>query len=150
MTDQSLKSQVQSDMKTAMKAKDKERLGTIRMLLAAIKQREIDDQISLTDTDVLAVINKMIKQRKESEKQYRDADRPELAEKEALEITHLTIYLPEQLEAEKVNEIVDAAVTETGATSMKDMGAVMNIVRPQVQGRADMGAISALIKQKLS
>ena len=145
-----IKSQIQSDMKEAMRAKDSVRLSTIRMLMAAIKQKEIDEKVTLSDADVLAVINKMIKQRKESEKQYTDANRPELAEKEVEEIKHLTVYLPEQLSDEEVTSIIETAIAETGASSMKDMGAVMNIVRPKIQGRADMSAASALIKSKLS
>ena len=150
MTEQILKLQIQSDMKTAMKAKDAERLGTIRMLLAAIKQREIDERITLSDMDIVSIINKMIKQRKESAKQYTDAKRPELAEKEDKEITILSTYLPQQLEASEINAIIQAAMEETGATAMKDMGAVMNIIRPKVQGRADMGMVSTAIKSKLT
>lgn len=149
MTEQTLKAQIQADMKTAMKAKDSARLGTVRLLLAAIKQREIDDQTSLTDSDILAVINKMIKQRKESAKQYHEANRVELAEKEEAEITHLNNYLPQQLSSAEVDAIVQAAITETGASSIKDMGAVMNTIRPKVQGRADMSAVSNLVKAKL-
>ncbi len=148
--DSKLKAQIQSDMKEAMRAKDKARLGTIRMLMAAIKQKEIDEKTILSDADVLAVINKMIKQRKESAKQYHDANRAELAEKEEQEIEHLTVYLPQQLSEAEVGAIVQAAITETGAASMKEMGAVMNIVRPKIQGRADMGAVSAMVKTKLS
>lgn len=150
MTEQTLKLQIQNDMKTAMKAKDSERLGTIRMLMAAIKQREIDEQTTLSDADILTVVNKMIKQRKESEKQFRDADRKELADKEATEITYLTVYLPEQLSETEVIAIIEAAIAETGASSMKEMGTVMNLIRPKLQGRADMGAVSGLIKKKLA
>lgn len=150
MMEQALKSQIQSDMKDAMKAKEVNRLGTIRMLMAAIKQREIDEKITLSDMDIVAVINKMIKQRKESAKQYQDANRPELAEKEEYEITVLSAYLPQQLEESEINTIIQTAIKETGATSIKDMGTVMNIVRPKVQGRADMGIVSATVKSQLS
>lgn len=150
MTDQTLKPKIQSDMKTAMKAKDTVRLGTIRMLMAAIKQREIDEQITLADTDVLAVINKMIKQRKESAKQYRDANREELATKEEQEIEHLSAYLPQQLTDDEIDQVIQAAIKASDANSIKDMGTVMNTIRPQIQGRADMSAVSALVKAKLS
>ena len=148
--DSTLKSTIQSDMKDAMRAKDTARLSTIRMLLAAIKQKEIDEQTTLSDADVLSIINKGIKQRKESAKQYHDANRPELAEKEEQEIEYLHVYLPKQLSETEVDAIIQAAITETSASSMKDMGAVMNIVRPKLQGRADMGAVSATIKSKLA
>lgn len=150
MTDLTLKTQIQSDMKTAMKAKDSERLGTIRMLLAAIKQREIDDQTTLTDTDILPIVNKMVKQRKESAKQFHEANRPELAEKEEREIEFLSVYLPTQLSEPEVAAIIASAIEEIGASSMKDMGAVMNAARPKLQGRADMSAASALVKSKLA
>lgn len=149
MTEQTLKAKIQADMKAAMKAKDSDRLSTIRMLLAAIKQREIDEKTTLSDADVLSVINKMIKQRKDAAKQYHDANRPELAEKEEQEIKYLEVYLPQQLTEAEVTEAVEAAITETGASSIKDMGAVMNMLRPKIQGRADMGAVSGLVRAKL-
>lgn len=149
MADQ-LKSKIQSDMKDAMRAKETARLGTIRMLMAAIKQKEVDERTTVSDTDALSIINKMIKQRKESAKQFHEANRPELAEKEEQEIEFLNIYLPEQLSDNEIDNIISSAISEAGATSMKDMGNVMNIVRPKVQGRADMGMISKLVKEKIA
>lgn len=150
VTDQSLKLQIQNDMKDAMRAKETVRLGAIRMLLAAIKQKEIDDRMTLTNADVLTIINKMIKQRNESEKQFRDANRPELANKEALEITYLEHYLPEQLSESEIKKLIQEAIVSANASSVKDMGAVMNQLRSKVQGRADMGTVSAMVKAKLS
>lgn len=136
-------------MKTAMRAKDSERLGTIRMLQAAIKQREVDERITLDDTQILSVIEKMIKTRKEAVEQFRTAGRDDLVAKESGEITQLQAYLPAQLSMTEVEALIASAITSTGAASVKDMGKVMAIVKQQAAGRADMGAVSAAIKAKL-
>jgi|SRR3990167_1123158 len=145
-----LKLKIQEDMKDAMRAKDVPRLGTIRMLLAAIKQREVDERITLTDADVLQIINKMIKQRRESATQFRAGNRPELAEKEESEITQLEQYLPRQLSQPEIEKIVQDTITEVKALSIKDMGVLMNALRPKLQGKADMAIVSAAVKAKLS
>jgi len=142
--------QITDDMKTAMKAKDKVALGVIRMLRAAIKDKEIELGKALDNTEILAVITKLIKQRKDSATQYRDAGRPELAEKEEAEIKVLEVYLPEQMNDAEIQQLVANAIAEAGATSMKDMGKVMGIVRPKAQGKADMGKVSAEVKAALS
>ncbi len=147
---QTLKSDLTDAMKAAMRAKEKERLVVIRGVLAAIKQREIDEQIELDDTQVLAVLDKLVKQRKDSAQQFRDADRIDLAEKEEMEMKVLQEFLPAALSAEEIARLIDDAVSSTGAQSMKDMGKVMGLIKPQVQGRADMSQVSALIKQRLS
>ncbi len=147
---QTLKSDLTDAMKAAMRAKEKERLVVIRGVLAAIKQREIDEQIELDDTQVLAVLDKLVKQRKDSAQQFRDADRIDLAEKEEMEMKVLQEFLPAALSAEEIARLIDDAVSATGAKSMKDMGKVMGLLKPQVQGRADMSEVSALIKQQLS
>ena len=148
MTD--LKSQLQNDMKDAMRAKESVKLGTLRLLIAAIKQREIDDKTTLNDADVLKVINKQIKQRRDSIQQYTDAGRDELAAQEQAELTVLEAYLPAQLDAETVKAAVSKAVSDSGAGSMKDMGKVMGILKPQLDGKADMGLVSKLVKEALS
>ncbi len=145
----SLKERISEDMKAAMRAKDSERLGTIRMLQAAIKQREVDERITLDDAQVMSVLEKMIKTRKESLEQFRSAAREDLAAKEASEITQLQAYLPEQLSAGELEAIIAAAIASTGASSIKDMGKVVAAVKQQAAGRADMGAVSATIKAKL-
>jgi uncharacterized protein YqeY len=145
----SLKERITEDMKTAMRAKDSERLATIRMIQAAIKQREVDERITLDDTQVLAAVEKMIKMRKESIAQFQAGNRPDLVEKEEKEIALLQVYMPEQLSDADLNAIIASAVTESGASSVKDMGKVMAIVKAKAQGRADMGAVSAKIKAKL-
>ena len=136
-------------MKTAMRAKDSERLGTIRMLQAAIKQREVDERITLDDAQILSVIEKMIKTRKEAVEQFRTAGRDDLVAKESGEITQLQAYLPAQLSMAEVEALIVSAISSTGAASVKDMGKVMAIVKQQAAGRADMGAVSAAIKAKL-
>lgn len=146
----SLKEQLNADMKDAMRAKDRDRLGTIRMAIAAIKQKEIDEQTTLTDSDTLSVINKMIKQRRDAAKQYQDADRSELAEKELAEITVLEAYLPQQLSADAINTAVAQAINDAGAESIKDMGRVMAMLKSQLAGQADMGAVSQMVKQQLA
>ncbi|MFN7272367.1 MAG: GatB/YqeY domain-containing protein [Gammaproteobacteria bacterium] len=146
----SLKERITEDMKTAMRSGDKERLGQIRMLQAAIKQREVDERITLDDTQVMAVLEKMIKQRREAIAQFEAGGRADLAAKEATEITLLQTYLPEQLSAAELEALVAAAIAETGATTVKDMGKVMGLVKGRAAGRADMGAVGALIKAKLA
>ena len=149
MADSALKQRLTEDMKTAMRAKDKKRLGVIRLALAAIKQREVDERIDLDDTQVLAVIDKMVKQRRDSAKQFADADRPELAEQENYEIGVLQDYLPAALDEAELDSLITKAIADSGAGSMKEMGKVMGILKPQVQGRADMGAVSQRIKALL-
>jgi uncharacterized protein len=144
-----LKLQIQSDMKTAMKAGDKTRLGVIRLILAAIKQREIDERIELDDTQVLAVLDKMLKQRRDSIEQYSGAGREDLAEVERFEVEVIQSYLPQALTEEEVSACIDAAIQSTQASAMSDMGKVMAVLKAQVQGRADMGAVSARVKQRL-
>lgn len=145
-----LKEDIQKDMKEAMRAGDKQRLGTIRLILAAIKQREVDERITLDDQQVTAVLDKMTKQRRESLSQYEKAGRDDLAEQEAYELELIQAYLPEPLGEEEINQLIDAAMSETGASSLKDMGKVMGILKPKLQGRADMGAVSAQIKARLN
>jgi uncharacterized protein YqeY len=145
-----LKDRIIEDMKTAMRAGEKERLATIRLTLSAIKQREVDERIQLDDTQVLAAIEKMIKQRKEAMIQFEAGGRADLVAKEAAEIAILQTYLPAQLSDAEVDALIAEAVASTGATSIKDMGKVMAAVKAKAQGRADMGAVSARIKQKLS
>lgn len=144
-----LKDQLRDDMKAAMRARDKARLSVIRLTQAAIKQREVDERIELDDAGTLAVIEKMVKQRRDSETQYRDAGRAELAAAEAAEITILQGYLPEQLSAAEIDAAIDAAITDTGAESMRDMGKVMAALKPRLQGRADMSAVSKRLKARL-
>jgi hypothetical protein len=149
MTESALKTRIQEDMKSAMRAKETARLGTIRMLLAAMKQKEVDERVVLTDSDILAILNKMIKQRRESATQFRDASRMELAEKEEQEIAQLMHYLPEQLSDSELDQLIDEAIEETAAKTIKEMGAVMAILKPKAQGRTDMAKVSAKIKDKL-
>ena len=144
-----LKERITDDMKAAMRSGEKERLGTIRMITAAIKQREVDERISLDDAQVLSVLEKMIKQRKESLEQFRAGNRADLADKEAAEITLLQGYMPSQLSAAELDALINEAVAATGATSIKDMGKVMALIKTKAQGRADMGAVGAKIKAKL-
>ena len=145
----SLKVKITEDMKEAMRAKDVVRLGTIRLLQSAIKQREVDERIELTDQDVMAVIEKMLKQRRDSIEAYESAQRQDLANVEKAEVVILQSYLPQALSDEEVSAILDAAMKAANATSIKEMSQVMAIVKPQVVGRADMGKLSTLIKQKL-
>jgi uncharacterized protein YqeY len=146
----SLKERITEDMKTAMRGAQKERLATVRMLLAAIKQREVDERISLDDSQVLAVLEKMVKQRKESIVQFEAGARADLVAKEAAEIKLLQEYLPTQLTADEIEALISAAIARTGAVSIKDMGKVMGVLKPELAGRADMGTVSARIKQKLA
>lgn len=145
-----LKQKIQDEMKAAMRAKETLKLGTIRMLMAAIKQREIDEKITLDDGNILSVINKMIKQRRESHKQFIEANRPELAEKEQQEIEVLEAYLPPQLTDAEIDSAVAAAISAAGASSMKDMGKVMGSLKAELEGKADMSAVSAIVKAKLA
>ena len=144
-----LKQQITDAMKAAMKGGDKARLGVVRLMLAAVKQREVDERIELDDSQVLAVLDKMVKQRRDSIQQYGDAGRDDLAAQEASEIEIIQEFLPEGLSEAEIIGIIEAAIAETGAESMRDMGKVMGIVKPQVQGRADVGQVSGLVKQKL-
>jgi uncharacterized protein len=144
-----LKEQITSDMKEAMKAGDKPRLSVIRLILAAVKQREVDERITLDDSQVLAVLDKMLKQRRESVAQFTQGGRQDLADNENAEIKVIQGYMPAQLSEAELDALVAEAVAQSGAASIKDMGKVMAILKPQVQGKADMGAVSARIKAKL-
>ena len=136
--------------KDAMRAKEKVRLGTIRMALAAIKQKEIDEQITLDDSAILAVLTKMVKQRQDAAAQYDAANRDDLANKEREEITHIEGFLPKPLTDDELNALIDETMAATGASGMQDMGKVMGALKPRVQGRTDMGALSAKIKARLN
>lgn len=149
MSDESLKTRISNDVKDAMRAKDKDRLGVLRMLTAAIKQIEVDQRIDLDEPGVLAVLDKMIKQRNESIQQYTTAGRQDLADKENSEVEILGTYLPRALTAPEIETLISAAIAETGATSAREMGKVMAVLKPKVQGRADIGAVSAIVKQRL-
>lgn len=150
MSESSLKLRLQEDMKTALKAKDKERLGTVRLILAAIKQREVDERIALDDEAVLMVLDKAAKQRRESIQQYEAANRQDLADVEKAELVIIQSYLPEQLDAATLQGLVAQAIKDSGAESVKDMGKVMAILKPQVQGRVDMAVLGATVKELLS
>ena len=145
----SLKAQITEDMKTAMRAKESVRLGAIRLLQAAIKQREVDERIELNDSDVIAAIEKMLKQRRDSIAAFESANRQDLADIEKFEVTVLQTYLPQQLTEDEIKAILEIVVTETGATGIKDMSKVMVAIKPLVAGKADMGKISGLIKTRL-
>ncbi len=147
---QVLKTRLQDDMKNAMRAKEKDRLVVIRGVLAAIKQREIDEQVELDDTQILAVLDKLVKQRRDSAQQFRDAERSDLADKEEMEMKILQEYLPTALTDAEIAQMIDEAISASGAQSMKEMGKVMGMIKPKAQGRADMSKVSSLIKQKLS
>jgi len=146
----SLKIRINDDMKSAMKAKESSRLAAIRLLLAAMKQKEVDERIELDDAAVLVIIEKMLKQRKDSITQYEAAKRQDLVDAEKFEVEVLSAYMPAGLSAEEVEAIIAAAVTQSGAAGPQDMGKVIALVKPQVAGRADMGEISKLVKAKLS
>ncbi|HFD78979.1 MAG TPA: GatB/YqeY domain-containing protein [Gammaproteobacteria bacterium] len=146
----SLKDDIQQDMKQAMRAGDKRRLGVIRLILAAVKQREVDERIELDDTRIIAVLDKMAKQRRESFEQYDRAGREDLAAQEAFELEVLKGYLPQPLDEAEIEALIEQAIQATGAASLKDMGRVMGQLKDQLQGRADMGAVSARIKARLS
>ncbi|WP_059284940.1 MULTISPECIES: GatB/YqeY domain-containing protein [Aquitalea] len=146
----SLKVRISDDMKSAMKAKDTERLAAIRLLMAAIKQKEVDERIELDDAAIVVVIDKMLKQRRDSISQYEAAQRQDLADKEKAEMTVLMAYMPQQLSEAEIDELVAKAVVDSGAASMQDMGKVMGLLRPQLAGRADMALVSARIKARLT
>ena len=137
-------------MKTAMKAGDKRRLGAVRLILAAVKQKEVDERKELADPEVLAVLEKMLKQRRDSISQYEQAGRTDLAEQEAFEVGVIQGYLPAALGDAEIAALIEEAIAATGAKAMADMGKVMAIVKPKIQGRADMGAVSARVKQRLA
>jgi len=145
----SIKDRIQQDMKDAMRARDKARLATIRLILAAIKQREVDERIELDDAQVIAVLDKMVKQRRESIAQFEKAARDDLIAQENSELEVIIPYLPAALSEAEINALVDAALSATGAATLRDMGKVMAELKPKLAGRADMGAVSALIKARL-
>jgi uncharacterized protein YqeY len=145
-----LKLNIIEDMKSAMRAKETARLGAIRLLLAAIKQREVDERIELTDADILAIIDKMQKQRRDSINQYEAANRHDLADVEKFEMTVLQTYMPQQLSEAEISEAIAQAITSSGAATAQDMGKVMAILKPQLAGRADIGKVSGLVKATLS
>ena len=149
MSATSLKEQITAAMKDAMRARDKDRLGTIRLMLSEIKRIEVDERIELDDTRILQILDKMIKQRRDSAKQFSDAARPELAAIEEAEIVVIEEFMPAQLSTDEIAKLVADAFSASGAATMADMGKVMAILRPQVQGRADMGAVSQLVKSQL-
>ena len=146
----SLLEQLKEQMKVAMRARAKQRLSTIRMALAAVNQREIDERITLDDEAVLAILVKMVKQRRDAAKQFEEANRQDLVDVELQEITVIEEFLPKPLTSDEVDSLIKAAIEQTGATSMQEMGKVMAILKPQVQGRADLGKISGLIKAAFS
>ena len=145
-----LKPQLTTDMKSSMKSGDKKRLGVVRLMLAAIKQIEVDERIELDDTRILAVLDKMAKQRRESISHYKDAGRDDLVAVEQAEIDIIQEYLPEALSEAEINDLVEQSIAATGAATIKDMGKLMGVLKPQLQGRADMGKVSQLIKSRLS
>jgi uncharacterized protein YqeY len=144
-----LKGQIQEDVKSAMRARDQKRLTALRLITAAIKQVEVDQRIEMDDAAVLAVLDKMVKQRRDSLEQYTTAGRDDLAAQEQFELELISAYLPEALSDDKLAALIKQAIADTGASSIRDMGAVMNSLRPQVQGRADMKAVSNAVKQQL-
>ncbi len=146
----SLKQQITEDMKSAMRAKDSVRLGAIRLLLSAIKQREVDERIELTDADVIAVIEKMLKQRRDSIAAFESANRVDLADIEKFEVSVLQTYMPKQLSDDELNQIITQVIADSGASGAKDMGKVVGLVKPLVAGVADMGKVSGLIKSRLA
>lgn len=145
-----LKARLQAEMKAAMKSGDKARLGVIRLIHAAIKQREVDERTELDDTQVLAVLDKMLKQRRDSVAQYSEAGREDLADKERFEIQVCQEFMPAALSDDEIAALITDAIAEAGATGMKDMGKVMGILKPQIQGRADVAAVSSAVKAKLA
>ena len=149
-SDNTLKNQIQADMKSAMRGGDKEQLATVRLILAAIKQVEVDTRKELSNPDIVVILDKMGKQRRESIDQFEKASRQDLADKEKAELEIINSYLPTPLSETEISAALEKALKDTSATSMKDMGAVMALLKPQLQGRADMGKISKLIKARLS
>ena len=146
----SLKQQINEDMKTAMRAKDSARLAAIRLLMAAMKQREVDERIELTDADILSIIDKMMKQRRDSFSQFEAAGRQDLAEIEKFEMSVLLSYMPQQLSEAEISAAIEQAIAATGAASAQDMGKLMAVLKPQLAGRADIGKVSAQVKTRLS
>ncbi len=144
-----MKKRILDDIKTAMRAKDKGRLGVLRLISSAIKQREVDERIELDDTQVITVLEKMLKQRRDSIEQFTAANRQELADIEKKEVEIIQSYMPKQLSDEEISTLIDDAIASTGATSAKEMGKVIGILRPKLLGKADMGSVSSKIKQKL-
>lgn len=149
MPNSTLKAQINEAMKAAMRAKEKERLGTIRLVLAEIKKVEVDERIDPDDVRVTSILDKMVKQRRDSMKQFADAGRDELAAKEQTEIEVIQEFLPQPLSEEEIASLIEEAIASTGAASMQDMGKIMGLLKPQMAGRADMGKVSGLIKQRL-
>lgn len=145
-----IKEKIHEDMKTAMRAQDKERLGTIRLIMAALKQREVDERIELADEHIIAILNKMIKQRRDSISQFEAGNRPDLVAKEQQEVAVIQAYLPQQLSAEEIDQVVQEALQEAGASSAKDMGKVMALLKAKLAGKADMSIVSAKVKDRLS
>lgn len=150
MTTSAIKGKIQEDMKSAMRSQEKDRLSAIRLILAAIKQREVDERIELSDEHVLAILDKMLKQRRESVAQYEIAKRQDLVDKEMAEIQVIQTYLPAQLSTDEIDALINDAIQETGANSARDMGKVMGVLKPKVQGRADVSAVSNKVKERLS
>lgn len=149
-TDLPLKDRIQEDVKSAMRAREKERLAVLRLIGAALKQKEVDERIELGDADVVAILDKMAKQRKDSLEQYRSAGRDDLADQESYELDIIEAYLPSRLGESELAEIIDEAFASIQPSSMKDMGKVMSVLRPNVQGRADMGEVSQQVKSRLT
>ncbi|WP_290638030.1 GatB/YqeY domain-containing protein [Aquisalimonas sp.] len=150
MSDSALKDRIQTAVKEAMRSGDRSRLGVLRLITAAMKQHEVDQRTDLTDDDVTALLSKMVKQRHESIEQYRAANRDDLAKKEEYELTVLQEFLPQPLTDDEVGELIDQAMAESGAESIRDMGKVMGLLKPRLQGRADMGKASAQLKARLN
>jgi len=149
MADSTLKNRIQDDVKDAMRSKDKDRLGTLRLITAAIKQKEVDERIEMDDAAVISVLEKMVKQRKDSISQYTQAGRDDLAAKEQVELDLIQTYLPEQMPEAEIEAVISKAIADTGASSMKDMGKLMAAVKPLIAGKADMGLVSKIVKAKL-
>lgn len=150
MADSTLKTRIQDDVKDAMRSKDKDRLGTLRLITAAIKQKEVDERIEMDDAAVITVLEKMIKQRKDSISQYSQAGRNDLAAKEQAELDLIQTYLPAQMSEAELEAVISKAIADTGAAGMKDMGKLMAAVKPLVAGKADMGLVSKIVKARLS
>jgi hypothetical protein len=150
MSESALKTRIQEDMKAAMRAGEKERLGTIRLILAAVKQQEVDTRLELSDSDVITILDKMTKQRKESITHFSKAQRNDLVDKEEAELLIIQTYLPQQLSDAEIDSLIEDAMKATGASSIKDMGKVMGLLKPQLHGRADMGQVGARIKSRLA
>ena len=144
-----LKNQINDDMKSAMRSKDSARLGAIRLLLSSMKQKEVDERIELTDDDVISIIDKMLKQRRDSIEAFKKANRKDLVEKEEFELKILQDYMPEQLTDQEIEKLIVTTIEASGANSMKDMGSIMNILKPKLAGKANMGDVSKKIKKKL-